>query len=68
MPEALIALGGNVGDVRDTFRNALAMLCTGAEVSLIARSRSYLTPPWGVEGSAAVHQLLRGHRNHVEPA
>ena len=49
MAEALIALGGNVGDVRDTFRNALAMLCTGAEVSLIARSRSYLTPPWGVK-------------------
>ena len=49
MAEALIALGGNVGDVRDTFRNALAMLCTGPEIKLIARSRSYLTPPWGVE-------------------
>ena len=49
MSEALIALGGNVGDVRDTFRNALAMLCTGPEIKLIARSRSYLTPPWGVE-------------------
>lgn len=49
MPEALIALGGNVGDVRDRFRNALTMLCTGDEVSLIARSPSYLTPPWGVE-------------------
>jgi 2-amino-4-hydroxy-6-hydroxymethyldihydropteridine diphosphokinase len=48
MAEALIALGGNVGDVRDTFRNALAMLCDNADVRLIARSRSYLTPPWGV--------------------
>ena len=33
MPEALIALGGNVGDVRDTFDDALAMLCDGAEVT-----------------------------------
>ena len=49
MPEVLIALGGNVGDVRDTLRNALAMLCNGAEATLIARSRSYLTPAWGVK-------------------
>ncbi|MPZ39073.1 MAG: 2-amino-4-hydroxy-6-hydroxymethyldihydropteridine diphosphokinase [Rhizobiales bacterium] len=49
MAEALIALGGNIGDVRDTFRNALAMLGDSAEVRLIARSRSYLTPPWRVE-------------------
>lgn len=68
MPEALIALGGNVGDVRDTFRNALAMLCTGAEVSLIARSRPYLTPPWGVEDQppfinccAAIETALSPH-------
>src|SRR5262245_47328865 len=49
MPEALIALGGKVGDVRDRFRDALVMLCTGPEVKLIKRSPSYLTPPWGVE-------------------
>jgi 2-amino-4-hydroxy-6-hydroxymethyldihydropteridine diphosphokinase len=68
MPEALLALGGNVGDVRDRFRNALAMLCTGAEVSLIARSRSYLTPPWGVEDQprfinccAAIETTLSPH-------
>jgi 2-amino-4-hydroxy-6-hydroxymethyldihydropteridine diphosphokinase len=47
MAEALIALGGNVGDVRDTIRNALAMLDEGPQVRLITRSRSYLTPPWG---------------------
>ena len=68
MADALIALGGNVGDVRDRFRNALAMLCTGAEVSLIARSRSYLTPPWGVENQppfinccAAIETVLSPH-------
>ncbi len=68
MSEALIALGGNVGDVRDTFRNALTMLCTGADVSLIARSRSYLTPPWGVKDQppfinccAAIETTLSPH-------
>jgi len=49
MPEALIALGGNVGDVRTTFDRALAMLCGSADVRLTARSSDYLTPPWGVE-------------------
>jgi len=49
MPEALIALGGNVGDVRTTLDRALAMLCDGAEVRLTARSSDYSTPPWGVE-------------------
>lgn len=49
MPEALIALGGNVGDVRDTIREALAMLDRGPDTKLIKRSPSYLTPPWGVQ-------------------
>jgi 2-amino-4-hydroxy-6-hydroxymethyldihydropteridine diphosphokinase len=46
--EALIALGGNVGDVRSTFDQAVAMLCDGAAVQLKARSSDYRTPPWGV--------------------
>jgi 2-amino-4-hydroxy-6-hydroxymethyldihydropteridine diphosphokinase len=48
VPEALIALGGNVGDVRATFDRAVAALCDGAEVRLLARSSDYRTPPWGV--------------------
>ena len=46
--EALIALGGNVGDVRSTFDRAVAVLCDGGEVRLLARSSDYRTPPWGV--------------------
>jgi len=46
--EALIALGGNVGDVRSTFERAVAMLCDGEAVRLVARSSDYRTPPWGV--------------------
>ena len=34
MAEALIALGGNVGDVRDTFDRAIAMLCGMTQAAL----------------------------------
>jgi 2-amino-4-hydroxy-6-hydroxymethyldihydropteridine diphosphokinase len=48
MAEALIALGGNVGDVRATFDQAIAKLCSDDAVRLTARSSDYRTPPWGV--------------------
>ena len=48
MAEAFIALGGNLGDVQTTFDRAIAMLCDGAAVRLLARSSNYRTPPWGV--------------------
>jgi 2-amino-4-hydroxy-6-hydroxymethyldihydropteridine diphosphokinase len=46
--EALVALGGNIGDVRSTFDRVVAMLCDGVVVRLTARSSDYRTPPWGV--------------------
>jgi 2-amino-4-hydroxy-6-hydroxymethyldihydropteridine diphosphokinase len=49
MPEALIALGGNVGDVRSTLQRAVGALCDDKAVRLVARSSDYRTPPWGVE-------------------
>ena len=48
MPEALVALGGNVGDVRTTLRKAVEIFCDGDEVWLRKRSSDYKTPPWGV--------------------
>ena len=48
MTEALLALGGNVGDTRAVLDRAVAMLCDGQEVRLTARSSDYRTPPWGV--------------------
>jgi 2-amino-4-hydroxy-6-hydroxymethyldihydropteridine diphosphokinase len=47
MAEALIALGGNVGDVRATFARAEAMICGKAQALVLARSSDYRTPPWG---------------------
>lgn len=46
--DALLALGGNVGDVRATFEHAIAMLCEDGAVRLVRRSSDYRTPPWGV--------------------
>jgi 2-amino-4-hydroxy-6-hydroxymethyldihydropteridine diphosphokinase len=47
MAEALVALGGNVGDARTTLDNAVALFCDGSDVRLLARSSDYRTPPWG---------------------
>ena len=47
MASALIALGGNLGDVRATFRQAIAHICGMAQAALVARSSDYATPPWG---------------------
>jgi 2-amino-4-hydroxy-6-hydroxymethyldihydropteridine diphosphokinase len=49
MVEALVALGGNLGNVRATLERAIAMLCEGDLVRLRARSSDYLTAPWGLE-------------------
>jgi 2-amino-4-hydroxy-6-hydroxymethyldihydropteridine diphosphokinase len=68
MAEAFIALGGNVGDVRAIFEWAIAMLCDGDAVRLLARSADYRTPPWGdvdqppfVNAAIAVTTALSPH-------
>jgi 2-amino-4-hydroxy-6-hydroxymethyldihydropteridine diphosphokinase len=47
MAEAILALGGNIGDVRATLDRAVALFCDGAIVRLLARSSDYRTAPWG---------------------
>jgi 2-amino-4-hydroxy-6-hydroxymethyldihydropteridine diphosphokinase len=48
MADALIGLGGNVGDARGILDEAVRRFCDGETVKLIARSSDYRTPPWGV--------------------
>jgi 2-amino-4-hydroxy-6-hydroxymethyldihydropteridine diphosphokinase len=48
MADALIGLGGNVGDARATLDEAVRNFCDGIEIKLVARSSDYRTPPWGV--------------------
>jgi 2-amino-4-hydroxy-6-hydroxymethyldihydropteridine diphosphokinase len=52
MANVLIALGGNVGDVRATFQKAIANICGMTQAALLARSSDYATPPWGELGQA----------------
>jgi len=47
MSDALLALGGNVGNSRAILDRAVQLLCDGREIRLIARSSDYFTPPWG---------------------
>jgi 2-amino-4-hydroxy-6-hydroxymethyldihydropteridine diphosphokinase len=53
MSDALIGMGGNVGDVRATLDRAVVALCDGGDVRLLARSADYRTPPWGVTDQPA---------------
>jgi 2-amino-4-hydroxy-6-hydroxymethyldihydropteridine diphosphokinase len=53
MASAIIALGGNVGDVRKTFETAIAHICGMTQGTLEARSGDYATPPWGDDQQAA---------------
>ncbi|MFL9827826.1 2-amino-4-hydroxy-6-hydroxymethyldihydropteridine diphosphokinase [Rhodoplanes sp. SY1] len=75
MAEAVLSLGGNVGDVRATLFRALEMLCEDGAVTLVVRSSDYATPPWGdtdqpafvnlcarVATTLAPHDLLRRAR------
>src|SRR4029453_18814122 len=49
MVEALLGFGGNVGKSRAILDRAIALLCDGKDVRLIARSSDYRTPPWGFQ-------------------
>lgn len=49
MPDVLIGLGGNLGDVRANLDRAVGLLCGDGRIRLLARSSNYRTPPWGRE-------------------
>jgi 2-amino-4-hydroxy-6-hydroxymethyldihydropteridine diphosphokinase len=67
MAEALLALGGNVGDARATLGQAVGLVCDGAIVRLIARSSDYRTPPWGVEDQAPFINLCLAVATELPP-
>ncbi|UGB39236.1 2-amino-4-hydroxy-6-hydroxymethyldihydropteridine diphosphokinase [Frateuria soli] len=48
MTRAFVALGGNLGDVPETLRRALDALAALPRTRLVAHSRFYRTPPWGL--------------------
>jgi len=67
MAEALVALGGNIGDARATLARALARFCDGTQVHLVARSSDYRTPPWGIEDQPAFVNLCAAVSTELAP-
>ncbi len=53
MAEALLGLGGNVGDVRRNLDRAVELLCEDRRAKVRAQSSDFRTPPWGVEDQPA---------------
>lgn len=67
MAEALLALGGNVGDVRTIFDRAISMLCEYGDTRLVARSSDYATPPWGVTAQLSFVNLCVAVETELGP-
>ena len=53
MAEALLGLGGNLGDVRLSLDRAVELLCEDGQAKVRAQSSDFRTPPWGVEDQPA---------------
>jgi 2-amino-4-hydroxy-6-hydroxymethyldihydropteridine diphosphokinase len=49
MAEAVLGLGGNLGDVRANLDRAVELLCADGQAKLRVQSSDFRTPPWGVE-------------------
>jgi 2-amino-4-hydroxy-6-hydroxymethyldihydropteridine diphosphokinase len=67
MTQALLALGGNVGDSRAILDRAISLLCDGKEVKLTARSSDYRTPPWGFKYQPPFINLCIAVETTLEP-
>jgi len=67
MTEALLALGGNVGNSRAILERAVALLCDGIEVRLKLRSSDYRTPPWGFKYQSPFINLCIAVETELSP-
>lgn len=47
-PDAILGLGSNMGDKRANVSRAIALLAAAGDIVVVARSRDWKTPPWGV--------------------
>jgi hypothetical protein len=62
MADVLIALGGNVGDVRATFQKAIANICGMAQAALLARPPT-THPARGAMSSRRASSMPASNRN-----
>ena len=61
-----IALGGNLGDVAETFRSALTLLAS-ADLRVVAVSRLYETPPMGAGAGGTFLNAAAEVETELEP-
>ncbi|NUR22634.1 2-amino-4-hydroxy-6-hydroxymethyldihydropteridine diphosphokinase [Frateuria sp.] len=68
MTRAFVALGGNLGDTHAYLRQAFDALAALSQTRLLAHSRIYRTPPWGLQAQPpflnAVAELDTGLAPH----
>ena len=67
MASALIALGGNLGNVRAAFESAIPKIRDKTGGRLVARSSDYATPPWGAERQPAYVNACIEIETTIEP-
>jgi 2-amino-4-hydroxy-6-hydroxymethyldihydropteridine diphosphokinase len=67
MIEALLTLGGNIGNSRAILDRAVTLLCDGNDVRLLARSSDYRTPPWGFKYQAPFINLCIAVETSLTP-
>ncbi|MGH6790694.1 MAG: 2-amino-4-hydroxy-6-hydroxymethyldihydropteridine diphosphokinase [Pseudolabrys sp.] len=65
--QVYLAFGGNVGDSRAILDRAVTRLCDGKDVTLIARSCDYRTPPWGVKDQPPFINLCIAAETGLKP-
>ena len=68
MTECLIALGGNIGNVSDTFAAALERLATHPDIEISAVSRCFVTEPVGEDAGEAYLNAAAALSTSMEPA
>ena len=51
-PPVLLGLGANIGDARASLAKALAQLATHPQITIVAYSGDYFSPPWGITAQA----------------
>lgn len=67
MPRALVSLGGNLGDVRKTFRDAIESLRRHPHIQAVRASRLYSTLPVGVDAGAPFLNAAAELTTSLEP-
>jgi len=68
MSHCLVALGGNIGDVADTFAAALDLLQDHADIDIVRVSRCFVTEPVGADAGDTYLNAAAALETSLDPA